>query len=43
MKTTDYKLYSYKMKHDNRFAPNPLLGQKSGSKQIISSIEKSKM
>lgn len=26
MKTTDYKLYSYKMKHDNRFAPNPLLG-----------------
>ena len=26
MKTTDYKLYSYKMKHDNRFAPNPLFG-----------------
>ena len=26
METTDYKLYSYKMKHDNRFAPNPLFG-----------------
>lgn len=26
MKALQYKLYSYKMKHDNRFAPNPLFG-----------------
>ncbi len=26
METTNYKLYSYKMQHDNRFAPNPLFG-----------------
>lgn len=26
MKAPQYKLYSYKMKHDNRFAPNPLFG-----------------
>lgn len=26
MKTQENKLYSYKMKHDTRFAPNPLFG-----------------
>ena len=26
MKTFENKLYSYKMRHDTRFAPNPLFG-----------------